>query len=277
MTFLDFLTSLQSADFDQEHISALLYRYLSHISENSGDASCKEEVHSFIASLGDEELTSLSSKLSACKETCNSELQGADIDATFVSKVQAVQRDIGIALTEYETIVANHSSTTESGEETAKETQKAKILEIKGDLDTLDRKVDSAVKRIDEKVFTLLINTVAVLGIFVAIAFTGFGTFSLFDQVKIADAVQSFPSFIKSVFFILLISFASYNLLLLLVYFIFKLSRPILDPKTIEQDGSDHGGNERFSDLVSLTRFLWIDVLLFALTLAAFFASCYFA
>lgn len=275
MTFLDFLVSLQSATFEPERISSLLYRYISHISEKSGDAGCKKKVHSFIVALDDKELTSLSSKLTACDQICDSELKGADTDSTYAPRVQAVQRDIRMALTEYEAIVANHSSTTESREETAKETQKVKILEIRDNLNTLDRKVEDAVKRIDEKVFTLLINTVAVLGIFVAIAFTGFGTFSLFQSVSLDASLASLPSFIKSTFFILLVGFSSYNLLLLLVYFIFKLSRPILDKRISQTDGSDHSGNTRFGELVSLSRFLWIDGILLVLTLAAFFASCF--
>lgn len=122
-------------------------------------------------------------------------------------------------------------------------------------------------RELDSKTFQLLINTVAILGIFVAIAFTGLGAMSIFSNIDLKTAIKSTEAFIKNVFFLLLVSTMVYNLLIVLIYFIFKLSRPINKP--IDESEAE----KTFNETINLNKFLWVDGVLMLLTIAAFVAS----
>lgn len=96
-----------------------------------------------------------------------------------------------------------------------------KIVELKEEMQTLSRDVHEQSNIFDSKVFQLLINTVSVLGIFVAVAFAGFGGTTILSSVNINLSTD----LLRGVFSLCLISFLIYNMIFLLIYFIFVILR----------------------------------------------------
>lgn len=278
MNFCEFLESLSKAEFKSEMMSALLTLYATNIPSKYDGNIDEASVENLIWGLSDEAFSSFSSKLTDCLTICSNQLESAIAGKDYQRQVKLAEGDIKKAIDIYDEIASEKYNQKQGNNAedviTVIETHDKKLAEINDRIGKLNEAVEDAGNLIDNKIFSLLINTVGILGIFVAIAFTGFSTFSLFQNIDFEVAFASKATFLKSVFFILLVGWLSYNLLLLLVYFIFKLSRPILDKKNIKKDGSDHGGKERFRDLVSLSRFLWIDGILFALVVLMFFVSC---
>lgn len=123
-------------------------------------------------------------------------------------------------------------------------------------------------KELDSKTFQLLINTVAILGIFVAIAFTGLGSISIFSSIDLEIALQSNKAFITNIFFVFLTGTLVYNLLIVLVYFIFKLSRPLNSIKANNDESTCTFRND-----VKLLPFIIADAALAILTVASFVAT----
>ena len=128
----------------------------------------------------------------------------------------------------------------------------------------LREQVDSATNAIDGKFFYLLLNTVAILGIFVAIAFAGFGTLSIISNIDLTASLTDFNTFIRSTFDVALIALLSYNLLFLLIYFIFKLSRPLSKTNDTENSEADKVNS------LNLVPFYVIDGILFVITIGLF-------
>ncbi len=159
------------------------------------------------------------------------------------------------------------------------------ISNIKNDLNKIteqikkqEKEIKEQTKQFDSKVFQVLLNTVTILGIFVAISFTGFGAFNIFNNIDVTTWMQNAESFIKNTFILMLTSFLAYNLLLLLVYFIYKLSRPIIynnSKKTDESALNELQANNRFFTYVNFEPFLWIDGILLAIVLTLFFVSIF--
>lgn len=145
------------------------------------------------------------------------------------------------------------------------------IESSKTNIDETKKSIDETKKNIDEKIFSLLINTVAILGIFVAIAFAGLGITSLFSDLDFATAFASKENFIRTVFFLFLVALLSYNLLLLTVYFVFKLSRPILGGLGEKlSDKQDDNKSQRFKDNISLIPFYWVNGIMLFIIIVLF-------
>ncbi len=127
---------------------------------------------------------------------------------------------------------------------------------------------------LDSRIFQLLINTVAILGIFVAIAFTGFGVASIISNIDLKTALGSEEAFVKNIFFLLLVTSLLYNLLLLLVYFVFKLSRPLFNQINPDSNEPFEKQKEKtFKEIINLRPFYVVDGALALLTVASFLAS----
>lgn len=133
-----------------------------------------------------------------------------------------------------------------------------KADEIQGRLDKLEEKVDKHEGALNDKLFSLIINTVAILGIFVAVAFAGFGANTLFSQISF-DATANI---IKNVFYLFLTALFVYNLLFLLFYCIFK----IIDRISSEQP---------FSFWKDCRAFLIIDAIGLGITIVLFFINVF--
>lgn len=147
--------------------------------------------------------------------------------------------------------------------------QIGKLNEVQKTATSALMKVKKSRAELDSKVFQLLINTVAILGIFVAIAFTGFGSAAIFSNINLESALSSEEAFVKNVFFLLLVASLLYNLLLLLIYFVFKLSRPLLDRNSV--NGCQQ--NNSFNKTINLLPFYIVDISLVVVTIGVFVVS----
>jgi len=273
MTVKDFLEKLGTIEVKIETISAL---YRTFVYEFTDDILNFDEnlVRDILQRCSVEELASFGVKLGRCLSDCKEEQKNLSVvlDSPYAKNVVKVEQLIEKLVAIYYE-VANRNSNKKDSTTTAKVQNDEYLQEVKGKLKSLNDDIVAANKLIDDKIFTLLINTVAILGIFVAIAFAGFGVSSIFSNIDLAQAFSSSANLVKLVFFLLLVTFLSYNLLLLLVYFIFKLSRPIL--VKIKKDGNKDEPCESFSQTVNLTPFLWIDAIILVATIG-FFVWCQF-
>lgn len=245
--------------------------------------------------------SSLSSKLDYCLGQCKSKLNNEDTDASYKAALEQVERIIDKLLEIYNKVAQGHQndnkdknkklseqgpleSTIVQHEESLKEINdrisglNAWIDATNNRIDAADKRIEAANSRIDDKVFTLLLNTVAILGIFVAISFTGFGTVSIFSSINLEAFSANSNSFFRSIFFLLLVGLLSYNLLLLLVYFIFKLSHPVFpSSNTSSNEGPDDQGKEfvGFRGAVRFDTFLTVDfIMMLFVALFFFFGLC---
>lgn len=114
---------------------------------------------------------------------------------------------------------------------------------------------------------------------------------NIFTNIDVATWMQGTESFVKNTFVLLATSLLAYNLLLLLIYFIYKLSRPLPSTMFFIFNQSDEKSNsqnimhsnekntenatsfkpESFKNEIKLTPFVVIDVIMLVLTVALFF------
>jgi len=241
-----------------------------------------DSIETQIENIDEKKFTSFGDKIVICIDYCNEKLEACK-DLQNDDYVNSVKSFLGV-LHKISEIVVLVGERHEAKIRTSKSTSEA-LDQNKDVMEALNRRIGALKKelnatvkdadnRIDSKIFTLLINTVAILGIFVAIAFAGFGVTSVFSNINLDKALLCKEFFIKSVFFLSLIALLSYNLLLLLVYFIFKLSRPILINIMVTQkleNGEILDINQhKFMKGISLKPFFWVSGLLFALTIILF-------
>ena len=235
-----------------------------------------------IENIDETKFTDFGAKISECLKYCKKKIDACtglkddsyvDSIKSFLSFLQQISQIISVVGARRESMIHSTQNTSD-----ALAHNKDVIAELNSKMGTLKKEVNAIVKdaddRIDSKIFTLLINTVAILGIFVAIAFAGFGVTSIFSNLNLEKSLLCKDFFIKTVFFLMLIALLSYNLLLLLIYFIFKLSRPILMNTSIAQNYENgeivNISRYKFTEGVSLKPFFWVNGTLFLLTLLSF-------
>lgn len=287
MTLIDFTQKLDKIE-QRSAVLATLYDFIdSHTRETE-----LSEVKSYIEQLPEDRFTSFGSKLGLCKNCCIDQTQkaGSDKDENYLHKVTDTLRLLQELSSVYQSVnsermkkqkISNESEASSQNEDVTnelnarvvdfrKELDQAnlKIDNFKKEIDQANLKIDSSINTIDNKIFSLLINTVSILGIFVAIAFAGFGITSLFSNLDFSYAFQSRENTLNMIFFLLLVALLSYNLLLLLVYFIFKLSRPIHTNNSEEEKVA----NARFLKSMNLKSFFIVDAILLIIVVVFFFA-----
>lgn len=196
------------------------------LSSTSFDKEKKELVKFLETANENETINTIAIGLQKCKEYCEAKkikVFGAENNRELLDFISLLEKTI-------ETLknVVNHSLSNSEENKTALSDVKAifdsydkKIEELQNKLESVSDNVHEQYNLFDSKVFQLLVNTVAILGIFVAIAFAGFGGMSLLSNVTI-DITNNFYS---SVFTLFLIALFVYNMLLLLIYFIFVILR----------------------------------------------------
>ncbi|MBQ2390861.1 MAG: hypothetical protein II306_03745 [Clostridia bacterium] len=267
MTVLDFIEKLKIIEVKLEQISALYHIFACEFTDDVLNFK-KEEVETALKYLSDEESASFGMKLGRCFSDCQDELENlaSMSDTDYSKKIVKVEKLFQDLVTIYYE-VSKKSTKTDNTSTTISQHEEY-LKEVKSKLKDLNSAVENANKLIDDKIFTLLINTVAILGIFVAIAFAGFGMTSIFSNIDFSQAFISSGNLVKSVFFLFLVSLLSYNLLFLLVYFIYKLSRPLILKVKQDDDGNDL--LETFSNTMNLCPFIWIDVIMCVLTIGLF-------
>lgn len=244
---------------------------------NSVIADEEKKIELFIDSISDDSFTSFGQNLGFCRNYCLEELNNEENreDIKYTQKITQAKNTLDTLSIIYQKVIEKRASKKSKCEDPYTLEQQRGVLrelvdetkKLKSDLDKANEEIKEANKSLDGKMFSLLTNTVAILGIFVAIAFTGLGTMSIFSNIDLKTAIQSTSAFVKNVFFILLVSTLVYNLLMVLVYFIYKLSRPINKVKNISEEPTSFSGD------LPLKPFLWVDGGLALLTIGALVAS----
>lgn len=240
-----------------------------------------QTVISQISNIDAKDFTNLGDKIVSCMYICDKKLK--DIDGLESSPYKEKLNLFLQFLNELVSIIRTEGNVRAEQQKKLSDTSDKKYVELQNidvlreqliKLNKLQESATDALKKsektqeeLDSKIFSLLINTVAILGIFVAIAFAGLGITSLFSDLDFATAFASKENFIRTVFFLFLVALLSYNLLLLLIYFIYKLSRPIF-MGTVET--TDKGNSKRFKDSIELKPFYVVDGILFAVLIALF-------
>lgn len=102
---------------------------------------------------------------------------------------------------------------------TIAESYEKKIAELKDKIFATEKKLEEINNKFDSKTFSILMNTVSILAIFVAIAFAGFGSFSLISTISLNPT----DPILMNMLYLFLIGFFVYNLILIFVYFIFAI------------------------------------------------------
>lgn len=259
---------------EKSAIKALISEFINtHSSE-----SPKEELKNFINGLIDNEFTSFGNKLGYCRNYCieeNKKEENKD-EENYLTKIGEILDLLAIISEVYQEINTQREESKKISNEVAAISQQKdvlreinnKIKEFRSEIDLAKQEIKNANDSFNDRVFSLLTNTVAILGIFVTIAFAGLGVTSIFSNLDFTQAFSSRENLIKSVFFLFLTAMLSYNLLLLLVYFIYKLSHPVV--VTLDSDETEKRLSPNFSQTIDLTPFLWIDGIILILTIALF-------
>ena len=274
MSVTELVKSLSNAPFD-DAFTATVFR--SFVSEMSGsDISINEqEIDAFLDQLKEQKWSELDTKFDRCLYECEAELKKAEAltNKSYEEKLKLAQKTIG-DLSQFLAKKFEKRKKPYDSVSTAIEQHDDKLAEINNKITQLDDKVDNANKTIDNKFFNLLINTVSILGIFVAIAFAGISVTSIFPTIDINTALLSEEYLLKTIFYLLLVALLCYNLLLLLIYLIFKLSRPLFISVNKEKDVSQNEleilKEGQFVKTINIVPFIWIDVALALLTLVTF-------
>lgn len=283
MTSLEFATKLNSINGKSE-ILETIYAFINNLSEEYN----KDEIKFFIENISEDKFTSFGNKLGFCRNHCIEELKKSDNEKEtgYLQSLRKVEKLLFELSTVYQDVVTKRKETKETSSAVYVIRQNAAVLnevnakvaqfrqdlkEAKKDIKKANDSIDASTRNIDNKIFSLLINTVAILGIFVAIAFTGFGVASIISNIDLKTALMSEEAFVKNVFFLLLVSSLLYNLLLLLVYFIFKLSRPLLKQKNSDiRDDLEEQAEKSFRETINLLPFYIVDGALTLLTVVSF-------
>ncbi len=274
MTILEFLETLDKTN-DLNDILSLFHLYTSSYDVGDVESIHHEQLRSriedFIKKIDDDKFTSFGNKLGRCSSACDEGLKCTENlkipnGGQLYESVKSIIQQVNDIYSE----IANNKYQKPNYIKDAVEQHENSLLEVKEKISKLNIDVEKAQDTIDGKIFNLLINTVAILGIFVAIAFTGFGVMSIFSNIKLEIALQSEEAFVKCIFFLLLVSLAVYNFLLLLIYFIFKLSRPIFD----KSRNNSIPDSNNFVKAIGMRPFLWVDVSFAALTIIVLICCC---
>ena len=273
MTLLQFAQRLNSLT----ERSSLIAAIGSFVDDHSDEKVDNNKLKAYVNSIVEDDFTSFGQNLGFCKNHCLNELAKEENkdDADYYGKLTKVKQLLDELSKVYQNINDERTvAEAQSGESYTIDQQKDVLRELvfqtkqlKTEVDKANQDIDKANDSLDNKMFTLLINTVAILGIFVAIAFAGLGITSLFNALDFTTAFASKENFIRTVFFLFLVALLSYNLLLLLVYFIYKLSRPIFMDSV---ETKDEKNSKRFKDSIYLKPFFVVDGILFAVIIALF-------
>lgn len=257
--------------------SALKEAIVSFVNTPPTNEDDLDKLNDIIEAITDDGFTSFGQNLGFCKNYCIEELKkdANKDDKKYSEKLTLIKNLLDQLSKIYQNInekrqlekSQNNDYTIDQNKDVLREV-KRQTQELKADIDKANRDIKKANESLDNKMFTLLLNTVAILGIFVAIAFAGFGITSLFSNIDFEQAFESQSNLVKTVFFLLMMATLSYNLLLMLVYFIYKLSRPLFTRGYITD--TDDKPQDRFMVTVKLPTFIVIDAILFIVTILLF-------
>ena len=261
--FIKKILSLKEENL-KDDISDILERAINSNSEYKAD-----DIKKGLKEMPEEKESEFGNRLVLCKNICDRKLKNSADDSSYLKKIQLFIKNLDLIsdlLVEYvnekgDEKDANSELLDEINGKNAK-----KLAEISTKIKNLDLKVDRANEGIDNKFFSLLINTVAILGIFVAIAFAGFGTISFLPTISFIEMFVDVKTIIQGSFLIIVSGLVIYNLLLLAVYFIFQLSRPLLKNIINKNTNEEYS----FKSSMNLIVFYIIDLVFFVISLGLF-------
>lgn len=291
MTLLEYLQVL-SVENEKSAINSAITGFIDNHENVLNEEELEEKLRDFIVHIPETSYTAFGSWLEYCRTYCQTEQASeeqentANSDTNYLQKILETLKLLNKVSTVYHQITIerkkNESKTESSADVNANLAQhrdvSKEILEDlrtqRADIERTKEEIKIINAAIDSKINDLLINTVAILGIFVAIAFVGIGVTSLFSSIDLKTALQSEEAFVKNITYLLLVASFSYNLLLLLVYFLFKLSRPLRSyvesngkKESEEKEVSEEFSSARFTQHIKLRPFIIIDIVLCSLTI----------
>lgn len=267
MTLIQFADKLNNSS-EKSAIKALICEFI-----NNHADQCKEtDAKTFVDQLQDDRFTDFGNKLGYCRNYCRDELKNDDNkeEETYLVKLKKVSSLLELLSKVYQDVINLRKAAMVNANETAALSQQRgvlselneKIKSLKTEYDSIKTEIGNLTDSFNDKIFSVMINTVAILGIFVTIAFAGFGVATIFSNIDLKTALSSEEAFVKNVFYTLLTTCLSYNLLLLLIYFIFKISRPIF---AATKDNRTDANS--ISQSVNIKSFIWIDIFLCMITI----------
>ena len=290
MNVNEFVEELSNLSFNENEISYFFDKLiiggsndLLNSYEKDDSEVFRRKVKESIYRISDDKFTAFQSLLDYLIHRCEQHIGKSETQSSSTSQhIEKLKRTRGIlqkVMSIYKEVSQEKYPPAPSSDPvaSASDQQNEVLKEIKIRIDDLNKDIDEANKAIDSKIFSLLINTVAIVGIFVAIAYTGFGVVSIFSSIDIEISLTSKAAFLKSLFFLLIVAFLSYNLLLLLIYFIFKLSRPIhtFIQNSKEKFVSADYKNLGFNNTVNLKPFWIVDWVMLIVVISFFIVSLY--
>ena len=221
-----------------------------------------ENANGVAKTVNSDDLTTVMSGIKKCLKYINDEekhvkaLSSNEAFTAFKTNLNTIDNEL-------EDIVKVSQEDTEPDYKTLLDSYEKKIEDIKKQLNALETNVEHRSNNLDTKLFSVIINTIAILGIFVAIAIAGFGTVSIASNV----IIDLNGNILRSTYLVTLIGLIVYNFILLLMYFIIKIVNANLpmQPRFPMYDMSKDGEINNW--------LIVVDILLILCTVALFFVS----
>ncbi len=261
MTYSDFLEKCCQLPIAEKELELFIYESVLELrdiafEESEIEAFCKKNI---------EKLSNIAPGVKKCISVClkidESKFKRRS-DSEFAKVRKCLERIRGIIdkVTQQDE-EENAKKEQNTSYKTAIDSFEKKLVEMQEKLESvtenIDKRLETADNKLENRTVSVLMNTVSILALFVAIAFAGFGTFSIFGEVSLDFA----ESYFKSITTLFVVALLTYNLILILLYFVCKIA--LNDGEKLEK--VKLFGKEFFKSL-----FFWIDVILFV-TIAVLF------
>lgn len=213
-----FLNSINSVG--QDEIFEQVLAYAMNLPHNYDKSKVKQH---FEKAFEDGTLSITKDRLDLCIACIDRQMAMMGEQQEIVDKLLALKNNINEFFNTMNSVVQEKtpSSSEEdlSGKATSYKSYDQKATELQERLGKLEDRIGKYESTLNDKLFTLIINTVAILGIFVAVAFAGFGANTLFSNITFDASKDPYIN----TFYLSLTAFFAYNLLFLLFYCIFKI------------------------------------------------------
>lgn len=220
MTITEYIKDLAKSDYAQ--IDEKTVNAISHFQETTN----YKDITKYINELKEDELSVLGDKLSKPLRFCRTNLESKEISLN--RKLLQNTKKFKEALEEVQDIIAAEGRSRKQMQDIAsigiintdvfKELRK-NLVDSKKEIGDLRKEIKDLERENNSRIFNLLLNTIAILGIFVAIAFGGVGSLNVIEALPF-DVEQGIPT---NAFYLSLGALFVYNLLFLLFYCIFKI------------------------------------------------------
>lgn len=271
MTQKDFLDAILKCSSEESEMRKLF----NELKDLNVENITQKETAAYIRKIKESKITDFGNKLFVLSRICSDEKNAANKygGINYETKANNLLEKVKSVMSIYEEVL-NPSENANKAPNNLKDFgsgEQGDIQRTFSEISDLKNQLNTSKQSFEDRSASILTNNISILGIFVAIAFAGFGVMSIFPQIDIRYAISSKFGFIKTSFFLLLTTLLVYNLLLFLVYFIFKLSRPFIERSKKNDEKNDK--SEQFSNIIKLKPFVIIDIIMLILTVVLFFWS----